>query len=340
VTYYKGNITEAEKTLERCRVIDPTFKAGQDFIKSIKRFEQAKDEANQLFSAKRTSEAIAAYSECLKFDEFNKYYNSIILSNRSACYITNKEYIKALTDINKAIDLNPDFAKAHARRGNIRYHLEEYSEAMKDYNRAKELNPAYPDIENLISSAQTASQNRKRKDYYAILGIEKGASDDQIKKAYRKMALKWHPDKNSETPEQKMEAEKIFKDVNEAYAVLSDKNKKAIFDSGGDPEGGNGGFSGFGGAGFDPTSIFQTFFGGGGEGGFGNIFSNMGSGGRVFMSGGMPGFSNFGESDRSSNGFSGFGGGFPGGFSGNFSGGFPEGFGFSSSGGKKKSRRN
>ena len=338
VTYYKGNTNEAERILAQCRSIDSGFKEGNQMIKDIKRFEQAKDEANKLFSAKKTNEAIAAYTECLKFDEFNKSYNSIILSNRSACYITNKEYIKALTDINKAIELNPDFAKAFARRGNIRYHLEEFSEAMKDYNRAKELNPNYPDIDNLITSAQSGASNRKRKDYYSILGLEKGASDDQIKKAYRKAALKWHPDKNSETPEQKMEAEKKFKDINEAYAVLSDKNKKAIFDNGGDPEGGPG-MGGFSGGGIDPSGIFQMFFGGeggpGGAGGFSNIFSQMGPGASMFSNMGGGGNSRV---------FTSFGGGMPsfmrgGNFDSDFGGneGFP---GFSFNMGGKKSKRN
>ena len=63
------------------------------------------------------------------------------------------------------------------------------------------------------------------KDYYKILGITKGASDDEIKKAYRKLALKYHPDKNK-TPG----AEDKFKEVAEAYEVLSDKKKRDIFD--------------------------------------------------------------------------------------------------------------
>ena len=62
----------------------------------------------------------------------------------------------------------------------------------------------------------------KRKDYYKILDVTKSVTDDEIKKAYKKSALKWHPDKNSSTEETKIEAEKIFKDIGEAYSVLSD----------------------------------------------------------------------------------------------------------------------
>ena len=63
--------------------------------------------------------------------------------------------------------------------------------------------------------------------------MDKKASDADIKKAYRKLALKWHPDKNAQNEEQRLKAEKKFKDVNEAYAVLGDKEKRKTYDIGG-----------------------------------------------------------------------------------------------------------
>ncbi|OIQ29605.1 MAG: molecular chaperone DnaJ [Bacteroidetes bacterium MedPE-SWsnd-G2] len=105
-------------------------------------------------------------------------------------------------------------------------------------------------------------------DYYEILGIAKGASDSEIKKAYRKMAIKYHPDKNPDNAE----AEEKFKLAAEAYEVLSDADKKARYDQYGHQAfEGNGGFGGGGfGGGMNMDDIFSQFgdiFGGGGFGG-------------------------------------------------------------------------
>lgn len=107
----------------------------------------------------------------------------------------------------------------------------------------------------------------EKRDYYEALGISKGASDDEIKKAYRQAAKKYHPDLN---PGDK-EAEARFKEINEAYEVLSDADKKARYDqyghAGVDPNFGAGGYggAGFDGMDFDLGDIFSSFFGGGGR---------------------------------------------------------------------------
>lgn len=120
-----------------------------------------------------------------------------------------------------------------------------------------------------------------KRDYYEILGIERSTPADEIKKAYRKLAVKYHPDKNpgDHTAEEK------FKELGEAYDVLSDEQKRAAYDRFGHAafaQGGGAARGGGGGGGFhDPFDIFREVFGGGGGGGggVGNIFEQMFGGG-------------------------------------------------------------
>ncbi|KXN81285.1 hypothetical protein AN958_05333 [Leucoagaricus sp. SymC.cos] len=177
------------------------------------------------------------------------------------------------------------------------------------------------------------------KDYYKLLGIDKSAGEDDIRKAYKKMALKWHPDRNKNSEE----ATKKFKEISEAFEVLSDKQKRTIYDQfgeeglkggGGPPPGastgsspGGAGFGGFpggttftftsggpgggfsGGRGFQPTDpqkVFEQMFGGS------NFFSGGGLG-NMFGGAGHPAFD---EDDDMSGNFHFSSGGMPGGMPG------------------------
>ena len=114
----------------------------------------------------------------------------------------------------------------------------------------KTLDPAYPAIAENIHYATVKSRESENKDYYAILGVPRTASDEEIKRAYRKLALRWHPDKNTASPEQRAHAERMFKDIGEAYTVLSDKGKRSLYDLGDRTFG----FE------VDPNAVFTRFF--------------------------------------------------------------------------------
>jgi len=174
-------------------------------------------------------------------------------------------------------------------------------------------------------------------DYYSILGVDRSANEDEIKKAYRKLAIKWHPDKN---PNNKELSEKKFKEVSEAYEVLSDPEKRKIYDQFGEeglkgvPPGAEPGGAGGAGPQFTtfhfgtgrpsggfrpspPEDLFRQFFGAtGGLGGF-NIFENMMDEGGFGAGFGGPNFGGAGgapfrTSSRGPTGMPGFGeGGFP-----------------------------
>jgi len=153
-----------------------------------------------------------------------------------------------------------------------------------------EIKRGTPEQEKLIARIKKA-----KGDYYEVLGVPKGSSEVEIKKAYRTVALKLHPDKCQATG-----AEEVFKTVNKAFACLSDPDKKAAFDRYGSEEpngagfgagvrrrnaggGAQGGFDGFGDD-FDPAEIFNMFF----NGGAGGMGGGFGPGFRVHTFGGRP----------------------------------------------------
>jgi len=102
----------------------------------------------------------------------------------------------------------------------------------------------------------------KKRDYYEVLGVGRNASEEDVKRAYRKLAVKFHPDKNPDDPH----AEEKFKELGEAYDVLMDSEKRAAYDRFGHAAFAQGG-AGFGGGFHDPFDIFREVFGGGGIGG-------------------------------------------------------------------------
>lgn len=146
--------------------------------------------------------------------------------------------------------------------------LEDYENSKYDFQKVIDLDRYNKEAKAGLEEAKKKEKLSKKKDYYKVLGLDKSADESKIRKAYKLLALKWHPDKNTENESKRSMAEKKFKEINEAYEVLSDPKKKKMFDNGmdpNDPESGAG-FSGFSG-GANPHDIFNMFFNGGGFGG-------------------------------------------------------------------------
>src|SRR5207244_10983171 len=116
----------------------------------------------------------------------------------------------------------------------------------------------------------------EKRDYYEVLGVGRAATDEEIKRAYRKLAVKFHPDKNPDDPH----AEEKFKELGEAYDVLMDPDKRAAYDRFGHAAFAQGG-AGFGGGFHDPFEIFREVFGGGFGGGMFETFFVGGPGTRT-----------------------------------------------------------
>ena len=202
----------------------------------LEQIEALKEKANKFYKNNNFSDAINVYNELLSLDNNNKIFNALILSNRSLCYYKIKDLFNALHDINASIKLNDKYWKSFQRRANINIKLKYSEQAKDDLRKVLELDPMNREASNLLEEILKEERRKGAKDLYMLLGVSRNSSNDEIRKAFKKLAAKWHPDKNNETEEKKNFAEKKFKEINAAYNILNDPYKREIYDKTGKDE--------------------------------------------------------------------------------------------------------
>ncbi|XWS66900.1 hypothetical protein CRYUN_Cryun05aG0240600 [Craigia yunnanensis] len=174
----------------------------------------------------------------------------------------------ALRSCSEALDIDGELLEALVQRGEAKLLTEDWEGAVEDLKSAAQKSPQDMNIREALMRAEKALKMSKRKDWYRILGVSKTASVAEIKRAYKKVALQWHPDKNVDNRE---EAEAQFREIAAAYEVLGDEEKRSRYDRGEDIEDMSMGGGGGGGGGQHFTFTFDGGFPGGFGGGFGGF---------------------------------------------------------------------
>lgn len=270
--YFEDKDEQAFKHFQQVLRLAPDHKKAMETYKRAKLLKQKKEEGNEAFKMGRWQQALSLYNEALTIDKMNRAVNAKLYYNKATVCSKLGLTKEAAAACTSALELDENYVKALLRRAKCHSELGDHEEAVKDYERLYKIDKS-KENKQLLHEAKIALKKSKRKDYYKILGVDKSASEDDIKKAYRKRALVHHPDRHAGAPDsERREQERRFKEVGEAYGILSDPKKRARYDHGQDIDD-----DGAGMADIDPNVVFQSFFnrgpqnfnfGAGGGGGF------------------------------------------------------------------------
>ena len=152
-----------------------------------------KEDGNTAFKSSNWTQAHELYSQALKIDPFNKATNAKLYFNRATVAAKLKKYAESVSDCDEALKLDEKYLKAFLRRGRSYMELEKYDDAVRDFEQINKMERGNQEYRQLLSNAKLELKKSKRKDYYKILGVDRSANDEEIKKAYRKRALVHHP---------------------------------------------------------------------------------------------------------------------------------------------------
>lgn len=182
--YYSDNLEKAILHFERCLQFDPDHKKAKAMRSKSKMIKEKKESGNELFKTGKYRDAQAVYTEALAIDSDNKEINSKLFYNRALVNTKLGNLKQAIGDCTDALKINSKYIKALLKRAKCYYDLENFDECVKDYESAFKLEKT-SEVKKLLQDAKLQLKKSKRKDYYKILGINKNASEDEIKKAYR-----------------------------------------------------------------------------------------------------------------------------------------------------------
>jgi len=233
LNYYQDDLEVAFKLLDSILETDPTHLRSIKCKEIASKISGKKEEGNRLFKEGKFEEALNLYTEALEVDKFNVQTNAKLYYNRATVYAKLGKLSEAIDDCTKAIQLDKTYQKPYLRRGNAYMEIEEFDQAVKDFEQLVKMDLTNIEYNKLLKEAKEKLRLSKNKDLYQLLGVDKKASQEEIKKAYRKAALTHHPDRHSVAEEHvKLFHLKKFKDIGEAYGVLSDDKKRSLYDRG------------------------------------------------------------------------------------------------------------
>jgi len=243
--YLIGEPDESLKEIRECLKLDQDHKKCFEHYKKVKKLVKFMADAQKFIDEERYEDALLKLKAAFKVEPKEHTYYTRLMGDICHCQMKlgrPSDAIKSCTDV---LGVDENDIEAYCDRGEAYLLQENYEAAIKDFQAAKNINGDFHKAQEGLEKAQRLQKQAKKRDYYKILGIKRNASKREILKAYRKLAVKWHPDHYKGKDRKK--AEKMFVDIAAAKEVLSDPEKRQKFDNGEDPldpeqqQGGHGG---------------------------------------------------------------------------------------------------
>lgn len=244
--YQLGDHELSLSEVRECLKLDQDHKRCFAHYKQVKKLNKLIESAEELIRDGRYTDATSKYESVMKTEPNVAEYTIRSKERICHCFSKDEKPVEAIRVCSEVLQVEPDNVNALKDRAEAYLVEEMYDEAIQDYETAQEHNENDQQIREGLEKAQRLLKQSQKRDYYKILGVKRNAKKQEIIKAYRKLALQWHPD-NFQNEEEKKKAEKKFIDIAAAKEVLSDPEMRKKFDDGEDPldaesqQGGGGG---------------------------------------------------------------------------------------------------
>jgi tetratricopeptide (TPR) repeat protein len=196
--YRMGNLESAGKHLQQCLRADPDNGGYAALFKKVRLLEGRKKAGDDAFKRGQYEAAVEAWTECLGVDPQLSGFNAKLYNNRATAYGKLRRHQEAVDDCGQAIALEPGYVKAFKRRAESLYALggeENLEQCVRDWEEVARLVASEQEERECaqkLRQAKVALKRAKRKDFYRILGVAQDATEDEVRRAYKKLALKFH----------------------------------------------------------------------------------------------------------------------------------------------------
>ncbi|XP_067947995.1 dnaJ homolog subfamily C member 3-like [Watersipora subatra] len=232
--YQLGEADDSLREIRECLKLDPDHKQCFPHYKKVKKLVKQMEQAQELKNNHEWDDCIAKAHNMLKTEGRVYHYVYTAKGHICHCQVQAGQKEDALRACDEVLKMNPNSVDAFCDLAELYINEQDYEKAIDYYQKALGVSEGHHRAKEGLETAQKLLKQSKKRDYYKILGVPRFAQKKQIMKAYRKLAMMWHPDR-FETEEEKKEAEKKFMDIAAAKEVLTDPEMREKFDKGEDP---------------------------------------------------------------------------------------------------------